>query len=317
MNRNRITFAVIVTYNREQYIKKLIDRLADIARLEGIFILNNAGTDGTDDVVMGKDAEVGVVHQLKKNGKDIYYYRNDKNLGGAGGFRKAFSMVMEYTWDYLWIMDDDVLPERDCLAKLIDAVNDEYKVCIPNRTDELYMDHATVKYDLSGPFKLRRKSRVKVVPCSNIREKTVRVYAMPFEGPLITRDIVEQVGFPDDSYFIIYDDSDYCIRCLKHTKAQMVMGAVLHKQIIPNPICDVGWKDYYAYRNCFAFDHKYCTNYLARNFRPWLIAHSLMIKTWITKDTLQYKIIKKAYRDYQNGNMGKIVTMNNFEEIFD
>ncbi|MCI8667257.1 MAG: glycosyltransferase [Dorea sp.] len=312
----RKTFAVVVTYNREKYLRNLYERLLEIDELDGIFILNNNGNDNTDVIFENANLIENKVCKICRNRKDIYYYRNDCNLGGAGGFRKAFELVCGYEWDYLWIMDDDVFPEKDCLSKLLKNVEDRFKVCIPNRTDEGFEDFACIKYDLSNPFKFRMKNRVKVISCNDVKKETIEVFTMPFEGPLIAREVIQKVGLPDDKYFIIYDDSDYCRRCLKYTRARMVMDAKLHKQIIPIASDEVNWKNYYAYRNCFAFDHKYCTNKLAREVRPWLIAHSLMIKTYITKDILRFKVLRKAYQDYKAGVMGKVITIENFKEMF-
>ena len=44
----RKTFAVVVTYNREKYLRNLYERLLEIDELDGIFILNNNGNDNTD-----------------------------------------------------------------------------------------------------------------------------------------------------------------------------------------------------------------------------------------------------------------------------
>lgn len=41
-----------------------------------------------------------------------YYFRNTENAGGAGGFAKLFELSMSLSWDYLWVMDDDVYPDR-------------------------------------------------------------------------------------------------------------------------------------------------------------------------------------------------------------
>jgi GT2 family glycosyltransferase len=314
MKKDKV-FAVIVTYNRANYLRMLYERLLEIDELDGIFILNNNGTDDTDFIFLDDAASKNLIYQVNRSSKDVYYYRNDANLGGAGGFRKAISIVMKYKWDYLWIMDDDVLPEKNCLQKLLNAFNENYKVCIPNRTDSRFIDNAVIKYDLSNPFKFRMKNRIKSVSCNKISKKTIEVFFMPFEGPIIAREIIIKVGLPDDRYFIIFDDSDYCRRCLKYTKVQMVMDAQLHKQIIPVLTNSLNWKDYYAYRNCFIFDHKYCTNIFAKNIRPWLIAHTLIVKSWIMKDILRMKILKMAYKDYKNGVMGKVITIENFKDF--
>lgn len=315
---NRKICAVIVTYNRKQYLEKLVDKLLEEEYISGIFIFDNHGKDNTreylETIGFQKLAEESRIYDTSIEGKKMYFYRNSRNTGGAGGFSKAVEFAMRYEWDYLWIMDDDVCPEDDCLEKLLDGMNETYQVCIPNRTDDRYTDNAAVRYSLHNPFKMRMKNRVKSIPCPEISGKYVDVQAFPFEGPLISTKVIRKVGYPAVEYFIFYDDSDYCQRCLQYTKVRMVLGATLHKQIIPTTTGEVSWRTYYIYRNCFYFDHKYCKNFLARNFRPFLICHSLMLLSFMKRDHLKYHILRTAYCDAKTGKMGKTILQECWED---
>lgn len=312
--KNKIC-AVIVTYNRRKYLEKLINILIKDENLSGIFIFDNHGEDDTRQYLQENLGFPELKAQMRlfesdKTGKQIFYFRNDHNSGGSGGFSKAVELAMKSEWDYLWIMDDDVLPEKDCLSYLLDGIDEGHKVCIPNRTDGDYVDHAAIKYSLHNPFKIRMKNRLKTIKCSELMKRGkdyAEVFAFTFEGPLISTEIVKKIGYPNADYFILYDDSDYCRRCLEHTHVRMVLNAILHKQIIPSKEDAVSWRTYYVYRNCFYFDHTYGKNYLTRNLRPFLISHSLMAQSIIRGDRLKYNILRAAYLDFKKGKMGKTV----------
>lgn len=224
------------------------------------------------------------------------------------------SLAMNYDYDYLWIMDDDVLPEIDCLDRLLSCMDDSHMVCVPNRTDDKYSDTAVLCYSLQNPIKLTPGSRIKRVPCKDIQDEMIEVQAMVFEGPLVDTRIVKKVGLPDEKYFIFFDDSDYCRRILKYTKVRLVKSAILHKQIIPEPQTEFGWRDYYSYRNCFVYDRKYGKNVLVRKLRPYLIRTFGMWNARRKYGKEAHDIIKIAYIDAINDKLGKTVEPGKMKE---
>ena len=43
-----------------------------------------------------------------------------ENTGGAGGFNHGLAWAMDHGADLVWLMDDDGLPEPDCLGTLLE-----------------------------------------------------------------------------------------------------------------------------------------------------------------------------------------------------
>ena len=72
-----------------------------------ILVVDNASTDGTKDFI---------VPHLKVN--DVYV-NTGANLGGSGGFYYGMKYAYEKGYDWLWIMDDDVLPTPTALGELV------------------------------------------------------------------------------------------------------------------------------------------------------------------------------------------------------
>ena len=103
--------AVVVTYNRLEMLKKCISSLEKQSYGCDILIINNASTDDTEQWGQGYAAE--------KNG--ISYYNTGANIGGAGGFNFGMRKAVESGYEYVWIMDDDCIPNLDSLEKLMAA----------------------------------------------------------------------------------------------------------------------------------------------------------------------------------------------------
>ena len=201
---------------------------------------------------------------------------------------------------------DDVLPEKDCLEKLKANMKEEIGICIPNRSDEKFKDYAVTRFNLKNPFLVYMQKKKKV---GNFINKLYEIYDMPFEGPLFNAKIIKKVGLPDKEYFIFYDDSDYCQRCLKYSRALFITDAILHKQIIPkeNKSKRLNWRHYYSYRNCIYFDKKYGKNWFVKNLTPKLFIIELMIKNIILFRFYNLKIILKAYKDANKNIRGKTI----------
>lgn len=102
------TAAVIVTYNRKAMLQRCLRALCtQTAGVPELWVIDNASTDGTAELV------------AQLNLPTMHYYNAGKNLGGAGGFASGIQQAACSGAEYLWIMDDDCLPESDALQQLL------------------------------------------------------------------------------------------------------------------------------------------------------------------------------------------------------
>lgn len=99
--------AVVVTYNRLDLLRQCAEALRRQTEACDILVVNNAGTDGTDRWLASQP--------------DLHYRNTGSNLGGAGGFNYGMRWAVEAGYDYVWLMDDDTLPQPDALEKLLEA----------------------------------------------------------------------------------------------------------------------------------------------------------------------------------------------------
>ncbi len=102
---NSKTAAVVVTYNRKDLLEKCIDRLRQQKNAAcDIIIVDNASTDGTADMI-----------KCQYNVPEVIYMNTGANLGGAGGFQYGVKQAVLLGYEYVWIMDDDTLPQETAL----------------------------------------------------------------------------------------------------------------------------------------------------------------------------------------------------------
>ena len=99
--------AIVVTYNRKELLLRCLEKILGQEGIScDVLVVDNASTDETQQAV-----------QQIKNSR-VKYRNTGKNLGGAGGFNFGMRWALEDGYEYLWIMDDDTLPEKDALCQL-------------------------------------------------------------------------------------------------------------------------------------------------------------------------------------------------------
>ena len=155
--------ALVVTYNRSKYLQKALEGIINQQKeVSGVLIFNNNSTDNTEEMLIdlgyidAKCDEIAENHlyETERDGRCFYYYHNQENLGGAGGFANGIELISKLDYDYVWIMDDDVYPEPDCLGKIMEQMFlQNVQVGIPNRTDENFDDRAITNFDFDDHHK--------------------------------------------------------------------------------------------------------------------------------------------------------------------
>ena len=136
------------------------------------------------------------------------------------------------------------------------------------------VEKAAVAFDLRNPLAIRpKRSTVDSVYADRASMPAlVEVQNVAFEGFMVRRGVIEEIGFPDPAFFIFYDDVDFAVRAReagRHVWA--VRDAVLVRQLDFNQQHDLsGWKGFYMYRNLFVVHLRHGENALVR-LKPWLI----------------------------------------------
>lgn len=107
--------AVIVTFNKLNLLKECLDGLLNQKDIQGIdlqiYVVDNDSTDGTREFLMNCESHLEQIHTIF----------NSENIGGAGGFYTGIKAAMKNDVDYLWLMDDDTIPDLTALSCLIQA----------------------------------------------------------------------------------------------------------------------------------------------------------------------------------------------------
>ncbi|MFA6635895.1 MAG: glycosyltransferase family 2 protein [Candidatus Omnitrophota bacterium] len=310
--------AIVVTYNRKELLKGCLDAiLAQTYPVESIFLIDNASNDGTPEFLK----ENGYIEEITKtankplenentlcmseqNGEvRLYYVRMHENTGGAGGFYEGMKRGYEKDHDRLWLMDDDVVPRKDCLAGLINESRKQDD-CLIISPVKIWPDGtvtgAVMNYNLRNPF-TRKFEYFKTTERDLVNyPEYLEVHDVPFEGPLIKKQAIQLAGYPLKSFFIRFDDLEFCIRVRKFGKIILCPRAVIEKKTPTNHVANASQlrKDWYCYyRNLTFIDRLHGGNVFVRYLRPILHLMKVILKMIVKARFKNLKVILLAFYD--------------------
>ncbi len=196
--------AVVVTFNRLGLLKRLLGRLAEIERLDEVVVVDNASTDGTSAWLGGL---TGRSAASTATAPAITPLTLERNRGGAGGFHEGLRLAVGRGADLAWLMDDDGLPDPDCLDTLL--AHDDLDFWGPVVVDEQRPERLVFPIRLPGGTRVvHDTAAVEQAAVDGLLSDVV----IPFNGVLVTRALAEQIGYPREEFFIWGDDHEYRLR---------------------------------------------------------------------------------------------------------
>lgn len=233
---NRVA-AVVVTYNRKDLLNRCLHCLSGQqgATLD-IWVIDNASTDGTGEMVRG----------LGWN--NLCYRNTGKNLGGAGGFEWGIREAAQAGYEYLWLMDDDTLPQPEALSALLEAdsaCDGQYgwlssRALAPDGSDQ--------------PMNLQRQSPYREI--DGFAVPLVPAVMASFVSLFLRTETVRRFGLPIGDFFIWSDDWEYTRRISRKlpcyaVTASRVVHAMKNSTVVNIATDDPArWGRYrYFYRN--------------------------------------------------------------------
>jgi len=304
--------ALIVTFNRKELLKKTIDSILNqTLKVDKLFIVNNASTDGTDKFLI----------EIKNKYNNLIHVINlEENTGGSGGFSYGIKYIMDSKeiYDWIWLMDDDAFPEKFALEKMLKA----YETLSFKKKDKIgvLQNEVTSNIEEISEHELNKKCRLRK-----------RDFAI-FVGFLIKTDVVKKIGYPKKEYFIYFDDIEYGFRVKKYGyKMYTVVGSKIYhpfsnfveiwvqilfynetknmdekkiiKKYIFKKIDTDGWRLYYHFRNILLTFKEHKIKYL---FAMMYIYYEIFI--WNILDKTKVDFINLAIKDAKKNNIGKTIT---------
>lgn len=183
---------IVVTYNRLQDLQSCILSLQQQTYQDfDIIIVNNGSTDGTNEYLNSIASDkLQVLHQT--------------NLGGAGGFYAGMKYGYDNNYKWLWLMDDDGIPDKNQLEELV-----KY------RHISWYLNAIVLDKENNEQFAFIPDD--KNIKLADIQKETLtNKIVHPFNGTFYNIEMIKKIGFIKKEMFIWGDEKEYTFRAIKN-----------------------------------------------------------------------------------------------------
>lgn len=245
--------AVVVTYSRKGLLIKCLDALMNQTYpLDAIYIIDNASSDGTPELLI----ERGYINKTLSPGKepiedmktiklsafdktiDIHYVRMNENTGGAGGFHEGVKRGYEAGYDWLWLMDDDVAVGLESLMVQL-HITKRYALMVSGALVIDSCDNSKLSGALQEP--ITKRIWYKVDDTKSYGE-IIRDQAVFFNGILINKKVINQIGFPKKEFFIWGDEVEFFYRIKKQGfPVATVLNSLIYHPSFHSRAARLGW----------------------------------------------------------------------------
>jgi rhamnopyranosyl-N-acetylglucosaminyl-diphospho-decaprenol beta-1,3/1,4-galactofuranosyltransferase len=200
--------AVILTHNAPESLSRCLRAIADqTTPPDGVLVVDNAS------------APAATLPRSEDYPVPTYLVRSEVNTGPAGGYARALAEFMASDYLHAWVLDDDMLPDGSCLARLWSVAS-------------------------------RDPVRAFVFPISQQIDGSYGVWPS-WCGFVISRQIVAAVGLPIEELFWWAEDTEYLQWRIPEAgyPRQVVHEAKVHHEAVRQGAGVPLWKYYYEARN--------------------------------------------------------------------
>lgn len=327
------TYAVVVTYGRRFiFLQRVVRHLLRENVRKIIIVANAVPVDVYGLIKDMRQADVA---------NRIVIIAKQENTGSAGGYKTGIAAAQASPeCDFIWLLDDDNLPESGTLEKLRSfwnsfAEEDKNKrvALLANRVDQPIYTEALLSRDadlfltrpnnflgfhISDVWKVLKTIFTNQNGSKHILPQWGVLKVSPYGGMFFHKDLVGKIGLPNEEYFVYADDFDFSYRVTK-TNGKIILVANAHirdiddswrTHEIKNPIRRLlngsPLKTYYYVRNRVYFEIKNLTNdRIMYNINTYTIILVLCIYSIFTRGN-NYRLILKAIKHGRAGRLGKI-----------
>lgn len=239
-----------------------------------------------------------------------------ENLGFAGGVNLGFEHGRDDEIEYLWLLNNDALVEKNCLGELVDAAKTTMAGIVSSLI--LYYPASHLVWFAGGElykpwFIVKHLGKGKTVDEVGDLRTPREVSFICGCSTLIRRDLFDKVSGFDESLFLYAEDVDLCMKAkeLGYSLYLQPRSIVFHKVSLGTGGEFNTLREYYFTRNGFVMISRYVQSRIVRTFA--YISRSMWDLYRISSSLLRsglspiraWSIFSAALFDFWSNNLGK------------
>jgi GT2 family glycosyltransferase len=216
--------AVILVYNQGTNACRVIQAVkAQSYPVARILVVDNASPDGSAD-------QIAAAHP------DVELVRLQENLGVGAGHNQGWQLALaDAACDFIWSLEHDCYPAPSCLSELVEAHN---ALRQPNSLPPVVAPYQDNPYTQSSrPHILVTGLVVKRLTQLPPAASPIATNGFTFNGTLLPAAVIGAVGWLDERYFFVFEDTDYVIRTFeKGVQIYLVPAARVEHSLFPDSV---------------------------------------------------------------------------------
>jgi GT2 family glycosyltransferase len=320
--------AVTVTYeNRWDLLKQVVQRLLSFDNTSHVIIVNNASPYSVKNKVNEQLAD-----------ERIIVIDCAQNLGSTGGYKTGIAHAHTLDIDFVWLLDDDNLPSEGALDALLtnweelDTANNKTAL-FSLRTDRIHHIHIAkgaspyryylipdnfLNFTFLRPYKKFLKLADKFKKYQKFK-KRVEIPFASYGGFFLHKEMIDQIGYPDEKFYLYFDDAEYTYRVTQNGgKVWLIAGSVItdidhsyqvayKRKFLHSIHLDLwNFRTFYLIRNgVYFYKLNASKRLLIFNFNKLLFMSWLKFLSIVGSKQTEYKKLAAAVHDGLKGDLGK------------
>jgi len=311
-----------------KFLSQVIELLLKYDAIDHIIVFNNASIYNVTQKAAGfNDGRITVIN-------------SEENLGSAGGYKAAIKYAYENTnSDFFFLLDDDNLPRENVILNLLqqwdvtaEANNKNALFCLrEDRLQHIKITKGTNPYRYYlvpdnflgfSIFRIFKNQFNKLQDKFEKKQATMQPAVIPYApygGMFMHRELIADIGYPDERFYLYVDDSEYTYRITQNKGKIWIVpqcgivdvdksqGIGYKPDFLHSALLDQwNFRIYYHIRNRVYFYSKVeMKSKLIFNLNKSLYLGFLYFIAKFSAKQSEYKKLLTAVDDGLKGNLGK------------
>lgn len=188
--------AVLVNWRQPELTIRAVENLRRQTFVPTIFVVENGSGDDSPEILKARLPS------------EIRLLANHENVGFGKGCNTAIREILNDKFDYIWLINNDAVPDENCLASLVSVAQASRDMAVVGGriidNDGEVADHAGT---VMGAFSLNCKSTLSEKELHSMKFSWITGACM-----LLPVEAVRKSGCFDEGYFMYWEDADLCMR---------------------------------------------------------------------------------------------------------
>lgn len=209
--------AIVLNYNAYEETRECIESLVGAGfSLNAIYLIDNCSPDGSGKL-------------LREMFSGVRYHRSSHNSGYAGGNNCGLRLALVDGFRYLLVINNDIVVQPGFLQPLLETFSLNKDVgAVTGKV--LYKDTPDIINAAGGKLSklLCTGASRRIGERNDDQIEKIEIDFIPGMLILLKREVVERVGFMNESFFLYFEDLEYSLRIHKLFRMMYTSASVVY-----------------------------------------------------------------------------------------